>query len=416
MKVLLVAANREQLPGPVPPIGVLSIAAAVRDRCELRVLDLCFEADPHAALDAALAERPEVVAFGFRNLSDNAYRGREALLAEYAALVRRAKAGGAVVVAGGSAWSLQQRALGDELGVDYGVAGEGEQAFGQLLDALATGRPERRIWSAPAGDFGKVAWDLCDPRYLAHDGTRSIQTRRGCAFTCAYCDYPDLEGKKVRTRPIEAVVADVLAAAADGVQHIFFVDSVFNVPRRYTQELCAAIAEVGAPIPWTAYISPVGLDEATVGGMARAGCVAVELGTDSGTEAGLRRLHKPFSLEQVRRSRRLLADAGIHDCHTFVLGACGEDRDGASGTLDFVHELDPDVAVFMVFVEDRETHGPHVSPARDEILECLRDAAWAHPRWVVPEIGLRFGRVASRVAARVGHKGPSWILLARSRA
>ena len=80
MRVLLVSANRERLPSPVVPLGVLSVAAAVRDEHEVRVLDLCFEPDPHGAIRRAIAAfAPEVVGIGLRNLHSNAYDGMERL-------------------------------------------------------------------------------------------------------------------------------------------------------------------------------------------------------------------------------------------------------------------------------------------------------------------------------------------------
>ena len=69
MRVLLVSANREKLPSPVVPIGILAVAAALRDAHDVRVLDLCFEDDPHAAATAAItAFDPEIIGLGLRNL------------------------------------------------------------------------------------------------------------------------------------------------------------------------------------------------------------------------------------------------------------------------------------------------------------------------------------------------------------
>jgi hypothetical protein len=56
MRVLLVSANREQLPQPVAPLGLLWVAAVLEGAHEVRLLDLCFEEDPLAAVDLALVE------------------------------------------------------------------------------------------------------------------------------------------------------------------------------------------------------------------------------------------------------------------------------------------------------------------------------------------------------------------------
>src|SRR3954463_6216665 len=109
MRVLLVSANREKLPSPVVPIGPLAVAASLRDGHEVQLLDLCFEDNPRAAVERAVAAfDPEVVGIGLRNLHTNAYDGMARLIAEYRELVRWIRdATTAPIVLGGSAYSLQ---------------------------------------------------------------------------------------------------------------------------------------------------------------------------------------------------------------------------------------------------------------------------------------------------------------------
>lgn len=422
MRVLLVSANRERLPQPVVPIGVLSVAAALRGDHDVRVLDLCFEAEPLRALGEAVAAcEPDVVGVGLRNLRSNAYAESSALVSEYGEVVRTVRrATRAPIVLGGAAYSLKPRELLDALGADYGIVGEGEHAMRDLVDRLAAGSSVRRITAGTArgprlDDLPRPARDLADPRYHAYDGTEPVQTKRGCAYTCAYCDYPDLEGRRVRTLDPETVADEVLALSRmPGVSHVFFVDSVFNAPREHAYAVADALVRRGAPLSWTCYATPAALDERLVAKMAEAGCAGVEIGTDSGTDEGLRRLRKPFTLDHVRAARKLLARHRVRDAHSFVLGARGETVGEARETLAFAAELDPDVAVFMVFTEDRESRDGPLAP-RDELLELLAREASKHPRWVVPELGLRFGPRLSRVAERARWRGPSWLRLADTR-
>lgn len=431
MRILLVSANRERLPSPVVPIGVLSVAGAVRDEHDVRVLDLCFEDDPVGTLRARLRDvRPGVVGLGLRNLHTNAYDGAsEPLLEGYAALARAVREQTrAPLVVGGAAFSLRPESLLARLGADCGVVGEGEWAFREVARTLASGAapprlvrgaavgaPPQAIGRRPRGELDRmppVARDLVDPRYYAFDGTDAVQTKRGCAFDCAYCDYPDLEGRKVRVRDPERVADEVAARAARAdVSCVFFVDSVFNVPRSHALAVCEALARRGAPVPWVAYVTPAGLDEEVVHAMARAGCVGVEIGSDSGTPEVLRRLRKPFDVDAIVRAHTLLGRHRILDCHTFVLGAMGETAAEAEGTLRFVEALDPYAAVFMAFTEDREERGVAPSPERDAILALLGREARRHRGWVVPELGVRFGDKITKLVAKNGLRGPSWLHL-----
>jgi radical SAM superfamily enzyme YgiQ (UPF0313 family) len=445
MRVLLISANREQLPSPVVPIGLLSVAASLRDAHDVALLDLCFEAEPQVALARAIdSARPEVVGIGLRNLHTNAYDGMERLIEEYAELVRAVRAcTDAPVVLGGSAYSLQPEKLLERLGADYGVVGEGERAFRTLVDGMARGERPAAITRALAEREGRLipaprpkqrgavpavrtgndldllpppARDLVDPRYYQFDGTDNLQTKRGCAFACAYCDYPDLEGNKVRVRDPEAIAEELARRAQHpDVTHMFFVDSVFNVPRSHALAVCQAIVARGNPLPWVCYASPVALDEQVVAAMASAGCVGAEIGSDSGTSRMLEQLRKPFGLREIERTRELFQMHGILDCHTFVLGAIGETADEVRETLAFVARLNPDVAVFIVFMEDRESMSVHRAQHRDDILKLLAQEAPRHPGWVVPELGIRFGAKITSIVRRHGLRGPSWLHLARMR-
>jgi radical SAM superfamily enzyme YgiQ (UPF0313 family) len=243
-----------------------------------------------------------------------------------------------------------------------------------------------------------------------------LQTKRGCAFACAYCDYPDLEGSKVRVRDPAAVADEMVARSkVPGVTHMFFVDSVFNVPRSHAIAVCDEIAERGNPLPWVCYASPVALDEEVVRAMARSGCEGVEIGSDAGTPRMLSQLKKPFTLDQIERSRVLFREHGMLDCHTFVLGALDETADEVKETIEFVDRLDPAVAVFIVFMEDRETMTVHRARHRDAILELLAAEAPKRRGFVVPELGIRFGAKITNIVKRRGLRGPSWLHLARMR-
>lgn len=444
MRVLLVSANREVLPSPAAPLGLLYVAAAARAAGHtVELLDLCFESSPLTAIEDRLARGPfDAIGLGLRNLHDNAYGDSEPILRGYDEVVRTLRQHSpAPIIVGGSAFSLRPHALMDRLAVDHGIVGEGERAFVTLLDDLTTGhRPGRLVgavetpnaplaWPRPhqraphqlpqalvLDELAEPARDLLDPRYVAFDGTVNVQSKRGCAFQCTYCNYPDLEGRNVRSRAPERFADELLALSRiPGVTHAFVVDSVFNVPKTHARACCEALIARGAPLPWVCYVSPSGLDEDLLQALARAGCVGIEVGADSGNEAVLRRLRKPFGVGQLRKAHAATMRAGIRDCFTFVLGAEGETVDEVHATLELARSIEPDVAVFIVFVEDREERGIGRAGARTAILDLLAREAPRHPGWVVPELGIRFGSKVSRLVKRERLRGPSWLHLAARR-
>ncbi|WP_394830813.1 cobalamin-dependent protein [Pendulispora rubella] len=438
MRVLMISANRDVIPSPVVPIGILALAGAIRDSHDVRVLDLCFEVDFLGAIERAIADfQPELVAIGLRNLHTNAYDvgGRKGLIqiyADMAAAVRRSTQ--APLVLGGAGFSLRPKHLMERLGADHGIVGEGERAFRQVADTLARGEtpptivhgenvvhsdvfPMQRLRRSATivSDLDMlppIARDLVDPRYYDWEGTENIQTKRGCAFGCTYCDYPDLEGRKVRVRNPKTVADEVMARAqVPGVKFVFFVDSVFNVPPKAALELCNELIERNNPLPWTCYATPAAFSPELVEAMVRARCYGVEIGTDAGTDRILKALKKPFNLNDVRRTRALCEEYGLMDSHTFILGAEDETLDETRRTLDFADELDPAVSIFVAFSEDREDRDGVQSKNRRRILEILAEEAPKRPGWVVPEIGL--GHHDGPPPR--GTAGPAWIIAARER-
>ncbi|MBX3273116.1 MAG: radical SAM protein, partial [Sandaracinaceae bacterium] len=340
MKIAFVSLNRERLPDPVVPLGLLYVMASTPPGHERELWDLCFERDPHASLRArARAFAPDLVAVGMRNVQSADYSGVADNLREYAALLAILREHtGAPIVLGGGGFSVMPRELMLALSPDYGIAGEGERAFPALVTALETGagglerigglysfegEALREVPRAP--DFQHLdalappARDAIDPRYYARCGTDSVQTKRGCPMQCTYCTYPRIEGSLSRQRSPERVADELEEIARRGAaRHVFVVDSTFNLPPSHAKAVCRAMIARGLRLPWTCYVNPIAFDDELAELMARAGCAGMEVGTDSGDDAVLAALKKGFTTHHVRDLSARARAAGLRDCHTFV--------------------------------------------------------------------------------------------------
>lgn len=443
MRVLIVSANQEHRPDPVVPLGALYVAGAARAAGhEVSLHDCCFDgpgfADPLAAtLDRV---RPDVIGLSMRNVDDVAWPRAQGWLAYYLDVVAvlRARCPGVPIVLGGAGFTLFPEAWLDALGLDHGVAGEGERAFVQVLDAIAVGATVPRLTrvSIPAGGLStEPATDLIDlARYFQLGGAANVQTRRGCAFQCSYCTYPELEGRVPRLRDPKAVVEGMERLHRErGIDHFFVVDNVFNVPRRHAAAICDALIERALPIRWTAFVSPWGLGPALLDRMARAGCDSVELGTDAAARETLAALGKPFGVPAIRAAADGCRAAGIRFSQSLILGGPGETLTTLEETFRVIEETDPTAVVAMLGVRlysetplgrralaegwvDEIGLSPvfYISPAvRDQLEDWATNVMNTHPRWYFPGlVGERMERFL-RAVRRQGVKGPLWTLLAR---
>ncbi|MGH0035897.1 MAG: B12-binding domain-containing radical SAM protein [Myxococcota bacterium] len=434
MRILFVSGNREKLPDGVVPLGVLYVMAATPDHHEKHLLDLCFEMYPEQALrDAVGRLEPDLVALGMRNIQNNDYSGIDDNLAYYRGLIDVVREVSPVpVVLGGSGFSVMPRELMERLAPDFGISGEAEGVFGEFVETLERGEGlehiaglHRRVDGAavppprpaPFVDMNTLRVpdrSLVDVRYYERYATESVQTKRGCPLRCDYCTYPLIEGRVGRTREPAAVVDEMFAAleTQPGIEHFFIVDSVFNLPKTHAKNVCRELIARGWQVPWTCYANPLGFDREFTELARQAGCAGMEVGSDSGCDHVLERLRKGFKTSDIRNLHELCADVGIPDCHTFILGTQGETLDDVHRTLDFVVDLDPFAVIMMIWVDDTEALDPALRVERRKlrarIEELLLERKDDYPQWIIPPLGINFGKNLFRTLRRHGRHGPLW--------
>lgn len=147
--------------------------------------------------------------------------------------------------------------------VDYLIHGEGEVPFSKILLALSgEGRIENIENISYRNQHGKtvktpsVYYDSVEDYpspYLSGTFDDIIaaepdtifcgisETNRGCPYNCAYCDW--CFTPRIRTFPIEKVVAEVEWMALRRVEYIFCADSNFGILRR-DLDIAKAVAEI----------------------------------------------------------------------------------------------------------------------------------------------------------------------------
>ena len=441
MRIAFVSANRERLPDPVTPIGLLYVIAAVPDGHTTELWDLCFEDEPFAYVAQKLdAFRPDLVAVSLRNVQSGDYSGIRNNLEYYRELIVRLRASTkARIIVGGGGFSVMPREIMCYLEPDFGISGEGEAGFRALVDALARGNDgldeignlhyfrDGELKSVPSHGFADLdalrppQRELVDDRYYTECGTESVQTKRGCPLRCDYCTYPVIEGRSIRQRDPVAVVDELFRAldARPSINHFFVVDSVFNLPPAHAKAVCREMIARGFRTPWTAYANPIGFDRELAELMRDAGCSGVEVGSDSGVNAVLDRLKKGFHVDRIAAIHEHCKSAGILDCHTFILGTTGESLDDVSQTLDFCIALDPSAAIFMIWTDELEALAPELAEQRlafrEQITAMMAERAARYPHWVIPGLAHNYDERLFKVLRRRGLHGPLWQHIRRFR-
>jgi len=193
-----------------PPLGLMTVAAMLPAAWEKRLVDL----------NVRRLRRKDLA------WADCAFISGMAIQRDTAReIIRRCKAAGLTVVAGGPLFATEHD---DFPQVDHFVLGEAEATLPSFLDDFEHGRA-RRVY--PAGEFPDLEctpvplWGLADMKRYA---TMNIQYSRGCPFNCEFCNVTALFGHRPRTKRPGQIIAELDALRAAGWRGtVFFVDDNF---------------------------------------------------------------------------------------------------------------------------------------------------------------------------------------------
>lgn len=341
MKIFLLSTNTDREPYPVYPLGMAVIASAVTAAGhEVRQYDFLAMGESEPLLCKTVQEfQPHVFGVSLRNI-DNV-DSCSSLDQWYLEQAKRTinvlrSASNVPIIVGGPAFSIMPEAILDYLGADYGVKGEGEQAFLGLLERLQhNGEGPRIMCGKPLLPL-QMHSPLIDRDILAfynrESGLPGLQTKRGCPFGCVYCSYPLIEGPRLRVRDPEEVVEDMAKMSHDhGVDHVFFTDSVFNDNQGNYLVLAEALARRGLPMRWSAFFRPAPVSGEELDLLLRSGLAGMEVGSDALAESTLNGLGKCFTIADVINFNAACVAQNIPVAHYIIIG-------GPDETMATTHE------------------------------------------------------------------------------
>lgn len=188
------------------------------------------------------------------------------------------------------------------------------------------------------------AWDLVDFEAYAREtpvnhmlrGKRwaPFFTSRGCPFRCTYCH--DIFGKEFRWRSPENVVAEArLLREKFGVDELAIVDDIFNMNRRRMKTICRGLAPLKMHLCFPNGLRFDLFDEEGVDLLVRAGMyaggVAIETVTPRLQELVRKRLHLGRTLQAIE----WMAERGVMVRGFFMIGFPTETLEEIKATIDF---------------------------------------------------------------------------------
>jgi len=183
-----------------------------------------------------------------------------------------------------------------------------------------------------------------------------LETSRGCPYQCAYFSETLFWGKPVRYKEISKVVAEIINDVRRfNINTFRIVDSCFSSPANRCAELCDAIHDrcikKGMDIHWTSYARLNNLSESLLKKMKNAGCVALDVGWESGDPEIAARMGKHYDPKALVDVMRTAKERNIIINCNVLIGFPGETEETINKTAELIEQAQPDTyTCFMLFV------------------------------------------------------------------
>jgi anaerobic magnesium-protoporphyrin IX monomethyl ester cyclase len=391
MRVILISSYRfENISRTdiAPPLGVLALAAVLRQRCgitpellDLNLIDHAPGQDPHDAYIEAITEKcadaDHNTLIGFSCLTTTHFP----FMRKAAALVKSFNPESLTCIGGVHATLFIEDIMKNCPELDFIVSGEGEEQIVTLAKYLENRdfellKNQQAIgWRSQDGSIiinprisyiqnldtlPMPAWDLVAFKmyYRDHSNWRNpkghdikisipLMTTRSCPYDCNFCSAHSIMGRGFRKRSPHNVVDEIEYHVNEfGHNYFGFSDDNLTLHKNHIMEICNEIQRRKLDIQFESFngYNLASLDEEIIDALVKSGCVYVILPIEHGNDYIRNRIiGKKLPREKIFDVMSHYKKHNILTRGFFIMGFPEDTEHTLSETEKMINELQPDI-------------------------------------------------------------------------
>jgi radical SAM superfamily enzyme YgiQ (UPF0313 family) len=187
---------------------------------------------------------------------------------------------------------------------------------------------------------------------------------KGCTAKCTFCsakEYLNVQS------PEKAAGELCELAVRHDVRDFMFLNNLVNFGRRWLETFCTRLVDSKLDLQWTDSCRPTGIDDDLAGLMRASGCLLLNFGAESGSDAILDRMKKGLGRQDILDSLRATHRAGILNRVNLIAGYFHETGEDVDLTISLVEGLRDEIDVVGCFQGFYLFPGMGVDPEQEKI-------------------------------------------------
>ena len=174
----------------------------------------------------------------------------------------------------------------------------------------------------------------------------TVLSNRGCRGKCTFCSVRNFNGHGVRHRPVNTVIDELERLHGDhGIGHIMWLDDDLFKDHRRSVELFSELARRDIDLTWDATngVLAASCSDEVISAAAESGCIAINIGVESGNPQILRLVSKPATVDTYHKAADVLRRfPKIHTSIFLMIGFPDETVSQIQDTISLATEMDMD--------------------------------------------------------------------------